>query len=294
MVSAKNTDNLAPRLTSTGDAQAFVIDAPDGTLAACTLSLVSPVLPAPSYPRARAARVQLVVTHPAFRRRGYARAVVAALLDHLTAEDTTLFELHTSPQAAPLYRNFSFSGSPALMRMTRRSTSAPASAGTGGGYSWVPPEQYAQSLPKAVAFVCLYITDEDDHPLQLHSVYSPSHPWHMIGGALDLGETPWDAAVRECREETGLNIAGPPRLLAPAAAASLQHSAVRLRRRPFEHRTDPPHRPCSERARRGARPASRPVAGSDARIRLRAPSRGRGRGGPRAGAAGYFDTWGNT
>jgi len=206
--------DLAPRLTSTGDARAFVIDGPDGTLAACALGLVSPVLPAPSYPRGLSARVQLVATHPHHRRRGYARAVVSALLDRLVDEDVTLFELHTSPEAAPLYREFGFSGSAALMRMTRRSTSAPPSTATGSRSSPVPPEQHAQSLPPSVAFVCLYVTDEDDRPLGLHSVYSPSHPWHMIGGALDLGETPWAAAVRECREEAGLTIAGPPRLLA--------------------------------------------------------------------------------
>lgn len=36
----------------------------------------------------------------------------------------------------------------------------------------------------------------------------------MIGGAMDLGERPWDAVVRECREETGMTAAGLPRLLA--------------------------------------------------------------------------------
>ncbi|WP_432105905.1 GNAT family N-acetyltransferase [Streptomyces sp. bgisy091] len=208
------SDDLAPRLTPAGDARAYVIDGPDSMLAACALGLVSPVLPAPSYPRGLSARVQLVATHPDHRRRGYARAVVSALLDRLTAEDVTLFELHTSPEAAPLYRQLGFSGSPALMRMTRRSDSAPPPAETSSGSTWVPPEQHAQTLPPSVTFVCLYVTDEDERPLGLRSVYSPSHPWHMIGGALDLGETPWAAAVRECREETGLDIAGPPRLLA--------------------------------------------------------------------------------
>ncbi|MFD7537505.1 GNAT family N-acetyltransferase [Streptomyces sp. NPDC059819] len=207
-------DELSPRLAASGDARAYVIDGPNGMLAACALGLVSPVLPAPSYPRGLSARVQLVATHPDYRRRGYARAVVSALLDRLADEDVTLFELHTSPEAAPLYRQLGFSGSPALMRMTRRSTSAPSPAASGSGPSWVPPEQHAQSLPPSVAFVCLYVTDEADRPLGLQSVYSPSHPWHMIGGGLDLGETPWAAAVRECREETGLTIAGPPRLLA--------------------------------------------------------------------------------
>ncbi|MYS96104.1 NUDIX domain-containing protein [Streptomyces sp. SID5469] len=69
-------------------------------------------------------------------------------------------------------------------------------------------------MPRAAAYVCLYVTDEDDRPLQLHSVYSPGHPWHMIGGAMDLGERPWDAVVREGREETGMTAVGPARLLA--------------------------------------------------------------------------------
>ena len=67
---------------------------------------------------------------------------------------------------------------------------------------------------KATAFACVYFTDEDGQPLQLHSVYSPAHPWQLVGGTMDIGERPFETAVRECREETGLTVAGPPRLLA--------------------------------------------------------------------------------
>ncbi len=31
---------------------------------------------------------------------------------------------------------------------------------------------------------------------------------------MDKGERPWETAVRECQEETGLTVSGPPRLLA--------------------------------------------------------------------------------
>ncbi|MFD8609698.1 NUDIX domain-containing protein [Streptomyces sp. NPDC059631] len=79
---------------------------------------------------------------------------------------------------------------------------------------WLPPEQYVETVPKATVFACLHFTDEDDRPLQLHSVYSPAHPWQLVGGSMDSGERPWETAVRECREETGLTVAGPPRLLA--------------------------------------------------------------------------------
>ncbi|MEU7464506.1 MULTISPECIES: GNAT family N-acetyltransferase [Streptomyces] len=47
----------------------------------------------------------MVAARPEFRRRGYARSVVTALLDHLAdAEGVTLFELHAGVEAQPLYR----------------------------------------------------------------------------------------------------------------------------------------------------------------------------------------------
>ncbi|RPK54134.1 NUDIX domain protein [Streptomyces sp. ADI96-02] len=203
---------LAPRLTPAGDARAFVIDAPDGELAACALALIQPVLPAPTYPRGLAARVHVVATHPAVRRRGYARAVVSALLDHLSrVEHVTLYEVHAGAEAAPLYREFGFTGSAESMRMTRlEEPSAPC----GQRSSSARTEHYAETVLKATAWACVYFTDEDDRPLQLHSVYSPAHPWQLVGGTMDPGERPWETAVRECQEETGLTPVGPPRLLA--------------------------------------------------------------------------------
>ncbi|MEU1365027.1 GNAT family N-acetyltransferase [Streptomyces sp. NPDC005803] len=208
------TDELSPRLTPAGDARAFVIDAPDGTLASCALGLIHAVLPAPAYPRGLAAHVQVVATHPGLRRRGYARTVVSALLDHLSeVEDVTLFELTARVESAPLYRELGFAGGPTLMRMTRLKQPAGAST-VGGSPAWLPPEQYAETVLKATAWACVLFTDEDDGLLQLHSVYSPAHPWQFVGGTMDPGERPWETAVRETREETGLAVSGPPRLLA--------------------------------------------------------------------------------
>ncbi|MCE3032306.1 GNAT family N-acetyltransferase [Streptomyces sp. CMSTAAHL-2] len=212
---------LAHRLAPGGDARAFVIDDADGSPVSCALGLIHPVLPAPTYPRGLAARVHMVATRPDLRRRGCARAVVGALLDRLRDEHVTLFELHASEEAAPLYRELGFAASPALMRMTRCTE---PTTGTDmardpdvlleSRQGWMPPEQYAETVPKATCFACLYFTDEDDRPLQLHSVYSPAHPWQLVGGTMDAGERPWETAVRECREETGLTVSGPPRLLA--------------------------------------------------------------------------------
>jgi GNAT superfamily N-acetyltransferase len=112
-------DQLASRLQPGGDARACVVDAPGGGLAACALALVHPVLPAPKYPKGLAARIQVVATESAHRRRGLARAAVSALLEALEREGVTLYELHASKEAAPLYEEFGFARDPALMRMTK-------------------------------------------------------------------------------------------------------------------------------------------------------------------------------
>ncbi|MER6998157.1 NUDIX domain-containing protein [Streptomyces sp. NPDC000410] len=79
---------------------------------------------------------------------------------------------------------------------------------------WLPPEEFAATLPKATVFGAVFFTDEDDRPVQLRATYSSVHPWQWPGGVADPGERPWQTAVRECREETGLTVPGPPRLLA--------------------------------------------------------------------------------
>ncbi|GAA1556418.1 NUDIX hydrolase [Streptomyces globosus] len=87
---------------------------------------------------------------------------------------------------------------------------------TPGGVTsgWLPAEEFAATLPKASAFGCLFFTDERDRPVQLRAVYSRSHPWQWPGGCMDEGERPWETALRECREETGIVYEGPRRLLA--------------------------------------------------------------------------------
>ncbi|MET9507764.1 NUDIX hydrolase [Streptomyces flavidovirens] len=79
---------------------------------------------------------------------------------------------------------------------------------------WLPPEQYAETLPKATLFGSVFFTDENDHPVQLRAIYSAVHPWQWPGGTTEAGERPWETAVRECEEETGFAVSGPPRLLA--------------------------------------------------------------------------------
>ncbi|MGW1074472.1 NUDIX domain-containing protein [Streptomyces sp. NPDC002537] len=77
---------------------------------------------------------------------------------------------------------------------------------------WLPPDQYVAGLPKAAVYGCLYFTDGSGRPLQLRS--SVHQGWQWPGGDMDPGESPWETAVRECREETGIVFTGRPRLLA--------------------------------------------------------------------------------
>ncbi|MFG2592746.1 NUDIX domain-containing protein [Streptomyces sp. NPDC048438] len=79
---------------------------------------------------------------------------------------------------------------------------------------WLPPEEYASSVPKSTGFACVFFTDKDHRPVQLRATYSRAHPWQFPGGTMDHGERPWQTAQRECREETGIDVEGPPRLLA--------------------------------------------------------------------------------
>ncbi|WP_257042442.1 bifunctional NUDIX hydrolase family protein/GNAT family N-acetyltransferase [Streptomyces sp. TLI_55] len=121
-------DHLAARLVPGGDARAYVVDAPEGGLASCALALVDAVLPAPRYPKGLAARIQAVATVPDHRRRGYAKAVLTALLAHLEGDGVTLYELHASDESAPLYAALGFTRDPALMRMTRIPSAAHTAA----------------------------------------------------------------------------------------------------------------------------------------------------------------------
>src|SRR4051812_25076408 len=63
-----------------GTMQVFVIDG-EGGLAACAVGLVDRRLPGPGTPNGLWGHISGVVTDPACRRRGYARALTVALLD---------------------------------------------------------------------------------------------------------------------------------------------------------------------------------------------------------------------
>ncbi len=70
---------------------------------------------------------------------------------------------------------------------------------------WLPRAQYIATLPKATAYACLYVTDASGRPFQLRSTRR-TELWQNPGGNMDPGESPWQTALRECREETGLDL----------------------------------------------------------------------------------------
>lgn len=68
-----------------------------------------------------------------------------------------------------------------------------------------------KALLSPVAFgVSAIIKDKDGRILLVRQRYSPG--WHFPGGGVDRGEPPGDAAIRECREEVGLQSSGVPAL----------------------------------------------------------------------------------
>jgi 8-oxo-dGTP diphosphatase len=71
---------------------------------------------------------------------------------------------------------------------------------------WLPPHEYVAGLPKAAVYGCLFFTDTVGRPLQLRSAIHGG--WQWPGGDMDPDETPWETAVRECEEETGIVFAG--------------------------------------------------------------------------------------
>lgn len=83
----------------------------------------------------------------------------------------------------------------------------------------LPVEQFVASLPRCAMWAALFFTDENDRPLLLRAVNQPN-VWQFPGGGAEEREFPFETAVREAREETGISFEGRPRLLAVRFQAS--------------------------------------------------------------------------
>jgi GNAT superfamily N-acetyltransferase len=86
----------------------FVIDAPEGGLAACGLVNVVPRLPRPGRHSHQAGYIQWVSTAPQHHRRGYAKLVMEAILKDTDERGIEVLELHATPMGAPLYQTLGF------------------------------------------------------------------------------------------------------------------------------------------------------------------------------------------
>lgn len=88
-------------------------------LVACAVATLGAGLPGPGFPRGRNGSMSTVFVEPAHRGRGLARALVEAALEWLDDHRAEVIDLHATPQAERLYREFGFDSprSPALRRL---------------------------------------------------------------------------------------------------------------------------------------------------------------------------------
>lgn len=89
---------------------AFVVEAPDrpGRLAACATGTVERRLGGPGDPDGLIGYLFNVATHPGYRRRGYSRACVTALLDWYRERGVGVVDLRAAREAEPLYASLGF------------------------------------------------------------------------------------------------------------------------------------------------------------------------------------------
>lgn len=101
-----------------GEMAAFVVDTPDqpGMLASCAIGVIDTRLPGPHNPSGEVGYVMSVATDPGYRRRGYSRACMRALLGWFSAQRITRVMLNASTEGEPLYTElgFAFSGDPQM------------------------------------------------------------------------------------------------------------------------------------------------------------------------------------
>jgi ribosomal protein S18 acetylase RimI-like enzyme len=89
----------------------LVIDG-DGGLAACGIGVIDRRLPSPYNPVGLVGHVFGIVTDPAYRGRGHARAITAGLLGWFDERGIRRVDLNASPEAQALYRGLGFADHP--------------------------------------------------------------------------------------------------------------------------------------------------------------------------------------
>jgi GNAT superfamily N-acetyltransferase len=102
--------DLLPHDFEVGTKAAFVIDHPDvdGRLVASAAGSITQWFPTVFNVGGRYGYVQWVATDPGFRRQGYSRAAMSALLDWFRDHGVPLVDLRATPEAESLYRSLGF------------------------------------------------------------------------------------------------------------------------------------------------------------------------------------------
>ncbi|GAA1755301.1 GNAT family N-acetyltransferase [Luedemannella helvata] len=97
---------------------AFVVDKDDTGLASCAVGTIERRLPNPGNLTGETGHIFNVATDPAYRRRGYSRACMTALLTWYAERGVTKVELNASPYGEPLYQQLGFArhSMPAMRR----------------------------------------------------------------------------------------------------------------------------------------------------------------------------------
>jgi len=113
---------LRQRLAEPDDSlAAYVVSNPDrpAALAACVVGVVESRLSGPDKPTGEVGSIFNVATDPGYRRRGYSRACMEALIDWYRRRGVASVDLRATPDGEPLYRALGFVPSAApTMRLT--------------------------------------------------------------------------------------------------------------------------------------------------------------------------------
>lgn len=103
-----NAERFTARLRQPDEFAAFVVDKPDGGLAACAAGWLDEHLVGAANPLGRVGYVANMCTDPAFRGRGYARATLSAVVEWMRGIGVPSVSLHASPDGEHLYRSLGF------------------------------------------------------------------------------------------------------------------------------------------------------------------------------------------
>lgn len=68
----------------------------------------------------------------------------------------------------------------------------------------IPPDEYYKGLPKKPMGAGVFLFDENNRLLIVKPNYKEG--WSIPGGAVDANESPKEAAIRETKEEVGLEV----------------------------------------------------------------------------------------